>query len=73
MKTDIKPFKLYIDYGLNGEFTGGQILYQIVDDSGEVSKQYYSASIKSIISVAQINIIMEQAIKLAKKQEGING
>ncbi len=67
----IKPHKIVVDFNSDGTFKDGLIMYQIQDNNGVVSKQYKTLSFSSTVTVAQMNGILDKAIKLAEQTEGI--
>lgn len=67
----IKPHKIVIDLNPDGTFKDGIIMYQIQDNNGVVGKTYKSLSFSSTVTVAQMNGILDKAIKLVEQTEGI--
>lgn len=71
MINNIIPHKMLISFDENGSFSNGIMIYQTLDDKGELSKKYNTIQVNSEINVPIINGIIQKAISFAKKTEGV--
>lgn len=71
MLKKIIPHKMLISFNENGSFADGIMIYQTLDDKGELSTKYNTIQVNSEINIPIINGIIQKAITFAKNAEGV--
>lgn len=72
MQKQIRPHKIMLSFDNIGKFKDGILMYQILNENGNLSQKYNSIKINSEMNIPVVNGIIQKAINFVEKQEGIS-